>query len=240
MDAWNPWHGCHKYSEGCKNCYVYRRDESIGKDASVIQKTGSFQLPLKRRRGGDYKLLPGRTIYTCMTSDFFIEEADQWRMEAWKMIKERHDVSFIIITKRIVRFADCIPPDWGQGYPNVTIGCTVENQKQCNIRLPIFNKMPIRKKFIICEPLLGNIELINYLNSSIQYVTVGGESGDLARSCDYSWILNIRKQCIAKHVPFHFKQTGANFIKDGKRYKIPRVKQESQARRANIDISEFK
>ena len=30
---WNPWHGCRKYSEGCERCYVYRRDESIGKDA---------------------------------------------------------------------------------------------------------------------------------------------------------------------------------------------------------------
>lgn len=237
MEAWNPWHGCHKYSEGCKNCYVYRRDESIGKDASVITKTGSFELPLKRSRGGEYKLSPGSTIYTCMTSDFFIEEVDVWRPEAWRMIKERQDVSFIIITKRILRFADCIPPDWDEGYPNVTIGCTVENQKQCDIRLPVFNEVPIKNKFIICEPLLEDIHLKDYLNPSIKNVIVGGESGESARSCDYSWILNIRKQCIEKNVPFHFKQTGANFIKDGKRYQIPRVKQQSQARKANIDTS---
>ena len=22
-DIWNPWHGCVKCSEGCKNCYMY-------------------------------------------------------------------------------------------------------------------------------------------------------------------------------------------------------------------------
>lgn len=234
-DVWNPWHGCHKYSEGCRNCYVYRRDESIGKDASIIEKTGSFELPVKRSRGGDYKLAPGRTIYTCMTSDFFIEEADEWRMDAWRMIKERQDIPFIIITKRIVRFADCIPSDWGEGYPNVTIGCTVENQRQCDIRLPIFNRVPIQNRFIVCEPLLENIELIYYLNSSIQFVTVGGESGESARNCDYSWVLHIREQCMAKNVAFHFKQTGANFIKDGKRYQVPREKQGSQAQKAGID-----
>ncbi|MEN6339375.1 MAG: DUF5131 family protein, partial [Clostridiaceae bacterium] len=32
---WNPWHGCHKYSAGCQNCYVYRMDDRHGKDAGI-------------------------------------------------------------------------------------------------------------------------------------------------------------------------------------------------------------
>jgi protein gp37 len=235
LDTWNPWHGCRKYSEGCQNCYVYRRDESIGKDASIIEKTGSFDLPVRWKRDGEYKLVSGSTIYTCLTSDFFIEEADQWRNEAWDMIRHRNDIPFFIITKRIARFMECIPSDWGEGYPNVTIGCTVENQKQCNFRLPIFNKVPIISKCIICEPLLENIELFEYLNLSIKNVVVGGESGEKARCCDYSWIMNIREQCLSKNVPFHFKQTGANFIKDGRHYAVPRQMQMAQAKRANID-----
>jgi protein gp37 len=191
-------------------------------------------LPVRRKRDGDYKLVSG-IIYTCLTSDFFIEEADQWRSEAWNMMKQRSDISFFIITKRISRFMQCIPPDWGDGYTNVTIGCTVENQKQCDIRLPIFNEMPISGKFIICEPLLENIEISKYLNPSIKNVVVGGESGEQARSCDNSWVLNIRKQCIDCNIPFHFKQTGANFIKDGRRYCVPRKAQMIQAHKANID-----
>ena len=51
-DIWNPWHGCHKISPGCANCYVYRRDESIGKDASVVAKTGDYALRIKRTDRG--------------------------------------------------------------------------------------------------------------------------------------------------------------------------------------------
>ena len=77
MPIWNPWHGCHKISPGCLNCYVYRRDASLGKDASVVKKTGDFDLPLKRDRQGRWKLNES-PVYTCMTSDFFLDEADPW------------------------------------------------------------------------------------------------------------------------------------------------------------------
>ncbi len=26
MAMWNPWRGCHKYSEGCKYCYIHKGD----------------------------------------------------------------------------------------------------------------------------------------------------------------------------------------------------------------------
>lgn len=235
MLVWNPWHGCHKYSEGCQNCYVYRRDGSIGKDASVVTKTKSFDFPTKLYKNGKYKIAPGSHVYTCMTSDFFIDEADLWRNDIWKIIHERYDVYFTIITKRIVRFKECIPDDWGNGYPNVTIGCTIENQKQCDIRFPIFKKLPIKNKFIICEPILGEINLNPYIDQSIKFVSVGGESGPSARICDYNWVLNIRSQCVEKNVPFYFKQTGASFKKGIKAYNIPRKYQMHQADKADIN-----
>ena len=63
-EIWNPWHGCHKLSPGCANCYVYRRDESIGKDASVVTKTGDYDLPLKKNRQGQYKLTADNGVMT--------------------------------------------------------------------------------------------------------------------------------------------------------------------------------
>ena len=123
MAIWNPWHGCKKISPGCYNCYVYRRDAEFGKDSSIITKTSSFDLPLKKSRKKEYKLQPdGEPVYTCMTSDFFIKEADSWRPEAWRMIKYRSDLDFVIITKRIDRFMDCIPEDWGDGDIIIEIG----------------------------------------------------------------------------------------------------------------------
>ena len=232
---WNPWHGCHKYSAGCLNCYVYRMDGRHGKDADVVKKNNDFYLPIAHARDGSYKTPSGSLIWTCFTSDFLLEDADEWRSEAWRMIKERSDCAFLFITKRITRFAECVPEDWGEGYPNVSICCTMENQAKANERLPVFREAKIRHKAIVCEPLLERIDFGAYLGDWVDGVTVGGESGEQARTCEYDWILDIREQCIRAGVPFHFKQTGANFVKDGKRYAIRRALQHSQARKANID-----
>ena len=93
MLIWNPWHGCRKLSEGCRNCYVYRRDAQFGKDSRVVEKTAKFGLLLKRNRRGGYVLFGG-TVYTCMTLDFFIDEADPWREEAWRMIRKPIDLVY--------------------------------------------------------------------------------------------------------------------------------------------------
>ena len=130
MPIWNPWHGCTKYSAGCQNCYVYRIDATHGHNSTTVQKTAAFSLPMQRTRGGTLKLQPtGEPVYTCLSSDFFLAAADDWRTDIWAMIRFRSDLQFFIITKRIVRAAACFPPDWGTGYPNVTICCTAENQQ---------------------------------------------------------------------------------------------------------------
>ena len=235
MAQWNPWHGCHKISAGCANCYVYRLDKRYERDASLVAKTASFNLPLKKKRDGSYKLTSGETIYTCFSSDFFLEDADEWRIEAWQMIKQRSDLDFFIITKRIDRFMVNLPQDWGEGYPNVKICSTCETQDRADYRLPILLEMPIKHKAIVCEPLLGPINLTSWLNSSIEGVVVGGESGNEARNCNFDWVLDIRNQCESKGIPFHFKQTGAKFVKDGRLYNIKRHFQFSQAKKAGIN-----
>ena len=54
MSIWNPWHGCHKISEGCLNCYMFRRDALYDKDSTVVTKTANFNAPVKRKRDGSY------------------------------------------------------------------------------------------------------------------------------------------------------------------------------------------
>lgn len=232
---WNPWHGCTKYSEGCQNCYVYRRDEAVGRDASEVYRTKSFRLVLQKKRDGQYKIPPHTQVYLCMTSDFLLDAADAWRNEIWDMIRERKDLRFTIITKRIERFTECVPHDWGEGWDHVSIACTIENQRQCDIRLPVFLAAPIQHKSIICEPLLGAIDVGKYLISEIESLICGGESGPHARICDYDWVLRLRDQCIEKNIRFSFKQTGANFRKEGRVYHVPRKYQHIQAKKANID-----
>ena len=113
--VWNPWHGCHKYSAGCAHCYVYRRDGSVGRDASQVAKTASFDLPVRKDRKGAWKIPPGETVYAVMTSDFFLEEADGWRPEIWEMMKARPDLQFVIITKRILRLRNASRTTGGTG-----------------------------------------------------------------------------------------------------------------------------
>lgn len=203
--------------------------------SSECRKTGNFNLPVKRKRDKSWKIESGKIVFTCFTSDFLLKDADEWRPECWKMMRLRRDLYFFFFTKRIDRFMECVPDDWGDGYDNVIVGCTVENQEMADYRLPIFMSMPIKHKCIIAAPLITPIDLAKYLDETIDEVSVGGESGIYARPCNYDWILSLREQCVAKGVPFRFHQTGAHFIKDGKMYRVNRRYQLSQAHKANID-----
>ena len=247
--TWNLWHGCTKVSEGCRNCYMYRRDEAIGKDPSVVQKTSAFNLPVRKLRSGpyagEYAVPPGSLFYTCFSSDFFHKDADLWRNEAWCMMRERSDCSFFIITKRPERIAACLPLDWGNGWDNVTVAVTCENQREADRRLPVYLSLPLRHFAVMTEPLLSFIDLRPYFRDFtrsdgrplIESVSAGGESGPNARPCDYEWVLDLQKQCTENAVRFHYHQTGAKLIKDGKEYRIPRKLQHRQARKAHLDYS---
>lgn len=234
MAMWNPWHGCHKYSEGCKHCYIHKGDAKRGVETNHIIKTQGFDAPVQLKRDGSYKMKGGQLVYLGFSTDFLLEEADPWRQECWAMIRQRPDLHFLFLTKRINRFLQCIPPGWGQGYDNVTVGCTVENQACADARLPLFAQLPIKHKNIICQPLIGPVEIGPYL-TGVELVVVGGESGRDARPLDYGWVLSIREECIGQNIHFEFRQCGTYFIKDGKPYTL-RVKDLcSQAKKANIN-----
>lgn len=230
---WEPWSGCYKVSDGCTYCYFYG-PYSKRYGQNTVQKTAEFDKPLAKTAKGEYKIANGKIVATCFASDFFIPEADEWRIDAWRMIKQRPDLDFLILTKRIDRFRVSLPDDWGDGYDNVNIGCTVENQALADYRLPLFLSYPIKRRFAACSPLLGAIDLSKYLEG-IDHVTVNGETGREARECDYNWVLDIRDQCKNAGITFWFKTTGSVFRRDGVTQKINPYKQSSLAK--ELDIS---
>lgn len=206
--TWNPFMGCKKVSEGCRVCYAERLMERYGNKFRDIKKASSNTL-YSPRTWKEPKM-----IFTCSLSDFFLMEADQWRHELWDIIKNTPHHTYQILTKRPERILQSLPPDWGQGYPNVWIGTSVENQKLADERLPIIASIPAVCRWISAEPLLEPIDLSNYIKI-IDWICVGGESAfDYNYSeCKIEWIENIVRQGKKNNIPVFVKQLGCYIAK---------------------------
>lgn len=228
-DIWNPWHGCVKCSEGCLNCYMYFLDSVRDKNGADIYKTkAGFRYPLQKNRNGEYKVQSGEQIRVCMTSDFFLEEADAWRDEAWEIMRKRSDVIFFLLTKRPQRVSACLPKDWGDGWENIFFHVTCENQKRADERIPILLALPFKHKGIMCAPFIGPVSMAKYLDSGqIEQVICGGENYDGARPCDFEWVKSLRAECVSRNITFCFIETGTVFIKDERRYFMPKKQVQS-------------
>lgn len=229
-DIWNPWHGCIKCSEGCQNCYMYFLDRVREHDGSNIYKTKSgFNYPLQKRKDGRYKIQSGELIRVCMTSDFFLKEADLWRNDAWEIMRLRPDVKFFLLTKRPERVLECLPKDWNNGWENIMLNVTCENQRRADERIPILLELPFKHKGIMCAPLIGEVSIEKYLVSGqIEQVICGGENYDGARPCDFDWVKKLRFECENHNITFCFIETGTIFIKDEKRYYLPQKRLQSK------------
>lgn len=238
-DIWNPWHGCIKCSEGCQHCYMYFLDKVRNQNgANIYQTKNSFNYPLQQNRDGSYKIKSGELIRVCMTSDFFLEEADAWREHAWHMIRKRPDVKFFLLTKRPQRVKECLPSDWGDGWDNVMLNVTCENQIRTDERIPLLLELPFKHKGIMCAPFIGPLTIEKYLaTNQIEQVICGGENYDGARPCNYDWVKQLQSECVSHNITFCFIETGTIFIKDGKQYRIPsKAVQSEMAFRSNMNF----
>ena len=176
-------------------------------------------------------------ISVCMTSDFFLEEADPWRPEAWDIMRQRSDVIFYLLTKRTQRVSQCLPEDWGNGWDNIFFNVTCENQKRADERIPLLLELPFRHKGLNCAPLLGPIRIGPYLDSGqIEQVACGGENYGGTRCCDFAWVQALREECVSRDITFCFLETGTVFIKDGRKYTIPGKREQTrQALRSGMN-----
>lgn len=229
-DIYNPWHGCRKISEGCQNCYMYFLDKQWDRDDSEIRRTKTnFKYPVAKNRQKQYKVQPGERIRVCMTSDFFLEEADPWRNEVWDMLRFRSDVIWMLLTKRAERIAQCLPEDWGDGWENIQLGVTAENQPRADQRVPILLNIPAKHRHINVAPFIGPVNLAPYLaTGKIEFVQAGGENYDGSRLCRYDWVKSLYDQCVQADTSFIWYETGTKFEKDGKVWFMPKKQFQSQ------------
>ena len=203
--TWNPWFGCTPISAGCKYCYaLWQMTKYNIPEPHRVRRASitTFNKPLAWAKRPESTF-----VFTCSWGDFFHEDGDKWRAEAWSIIKQTPTLCYLILTKRPQNIATRLPPDWDNGYSNVWLGVTAENQQEADKRLPFLLAIPAVKRFVSCEPLLGPINL-KLKTNKLDWIIAGGETGKGARPMALSWATSLRDQCLEYNIPFFLKQLG--------------------------------
>ncbi|WP_346320942.1 phage Gp37/Gp68 family protein [Chitinophaga sp. YIM B06452] len=236
--TFNPWHGCMKVSEGCKNCYAETLDNRWkgghwGPGSPRKQMSEAYwRQPLKWNAAAE-KAGKMAKVFCASMADVFEGHPDTLPhlKRLFILIENTPHLIWQLLTKRPENILPLIPERWGGRLPdNVWIGTSVENQAAADTRIPHLLQVPARVRFLSMEPLLGPLTLRRQAQSSdeiiratlagaiedysrpveagIDWVIVGGESGPHARPMHPDWVRGIRDQCAAAGVAFFFKQWG--------------------------------
>jgi len=207
--SFNFWIGCHKYSEGCKNCYMYHAQTRRGIDPQIIKRcTTTWGDPIRwqkdAEKAGEYK-----SVFACSYSDFFMAEADEWREDAWALMRKTPNLIWQLTSKRTHLIAERLPADWGSGYPNVWLGTSVELKRYLH-RLDDLRKIPCVLRWVEFAPMLEDLmpELAEHIDG-FKWACASGETGcgvAQPRPWNPQWARNIRDLCKEKEIYFYFSQ----------------------------------
>lgn len=234
--TFNPWVGCTKVSPACDHCYAEGWAKRTGQGhlwEGERRRTSMSNWQKVRKWNRDASAAGRRDRVFCASlADVFDNQVPPaWRRELWHYIEQTPSLDWLLLTKRPQNIAKMLPdPEtgvkpWGkEGWSNVWLGTTAENQTEYDRRVLHLLGVPARVRFLSCEPLLGPLDLglmeyteIRELDrgivlatrrSRLHWVICGGESGPGARPMHPDWARSLRDQCAAAGVAFHFKQWG--------------------------------
>ena len=213
-ETWNPVTGCTRVSPGCDNCYMfalYPRLRAMGvpgyQDAPDTVRTLPERLdaPLKWRR-------PRRVFVNSMSDLFHPRVEYEFVTDVFAVMRDAPQHVFQVLTKRPGRAVGWWERhgerEFGDWPDNVWIGTSVESQKYAP-RLTVLGRIPATTRFVSAEPLLGPLDLTEWLNDgTLHWVIAGGESGVRARPMDLDWARSLRDQSLEAGVAFFLKQLG--------------------------------
>ena len=169
--SWNAATGCTKVSAGCDHCYA--NDLALR-----LQRMGQWRY----RNGFDYTEHPEviglprkwrepRRIFVNSMSDMFHEHAT--RPFVWAMLDMMREVdrhTYQILTKRPGKMASwvrlfCQERGLAALPWHIWVGTSVEDQAAADLRIPQLLKVPATVRFLSCEPLLGEMNVVPYLGT---------------------------------------------------------------------------
>lgn len=160
--TFNPWIGCQAVSPACDHCYAEKLvNGRMRGDFSQRRRTSdsNWRQPLAWNRKAEKE---GRRyrVFCASLADVFDNQAEEmWRADLWQLIEATPHLDWLLLTKRPQNVQNMLPTGWGDGWPNVWLGTTVENQTEADRRIPHLLKVPAKVRFLSCEPLLGPVDL---------------------------------------------------------------------------------
>ncbi len=203
--TWNPSAGCTKISSGCKNCYAEAmafRLQAMGVEG--YENGFKFNIVPSRLNDPFKRKKPAVYFVNSMSDIFHKDMPEDYLNKIFNVIEETPQHTYQILTKREDRMFKYLSK---RDIPkNIWLGVTVDNRKEGLPRIEKLRQLQATVLFLSVEPLLEDLGKINLNN--IDWVIVGGESGNRARPMEKEWVVNIKQQCESEGVAFFFKQWG--------------------------------
>jgi protein gp37 len=220
----NFWIGCTRVSAACDHCYAeYQEDTRFhrvqwGDHPRHRTSATKWREPFTWNRKAS-AAIEHRRVFSNSLADFWDNQADPaWRSDALAIIRQCIHLNWLLLSKRPQNIRKMLPPDWGQGWPHVWLGATVENMVEARRRIPLLLRSPAPCHFLSVEPMLEMLDLRPWLGpDKINWVICGGESGHERRMMDPAWARDLRDQCAEAGIGFYMKQMTACYPTEGKR-----------------------
>lgn len=203
--TWNPSAGCTKISAGCKNCYAETMAIRLQAMGVKGYENGFKFNPVPSRLLEPLKRKKPTIFFVNSMSDIFHEDMPSHYLDKiFGVIEDTPRHTYQILTKRADRMYEYLSK---RNIPkNIWLGVTVDNRKEGLPRIDKLRNLKASVLFLSVEPLLEDLGKIKLDN--IDWVIVGGESGNKARPMEKEWVINIKRQCENNDIAFFFKQWG--------------------------------
>jgi protein gp37 len=207
--TWNPVRGCTKITPGCDHCYAETFAERFRGVPGHPYEQGFDLRLVPEKLAEPLRWKSPKMIFVNSMSDLFHKDVPDDYVEAVCRVMERANWhTYQVLTKRSSRLRNMLQDrvHFAARLPHVWWGVSVEDRAHGLPRVEHLREAPAAVRFLSVEPLLEDLGPVNL--EGIHWVIVGGESGPGARPMHKEWVVSIRAQCEAAHVPFFFKQWG--------------------------------